>query len=98
MDSCRIERTTTSPQSLIESAERGTAVPRDESGCVEPGVTIAMTLKQQQPHERLDSGNEHWIRVDAIAVGKAVDLTKLHVHDEFTLTDRETRSTHRCMA
>src|SRR3546814_15865422 len=47
------------PELLVEQAERRAAVTGDETGGVQAGGEVALSLQHRQAHQRLGSGQEH---------------------------------------
>ncbi len=53
-----VEETLRAPKLAIEAAERRAPIPGHESGRPEPGALVAVALRQEQAHERLEPGQE----------------------------------------
>ena len=55
----RCQQLLAAPQFLIQPAERGAAIARDQTGRAVPGRSVQPRLFQHQPHQRLHAGQQH---------------------------------------
>src|SRR5690606_24922607 len=62
----RIEMLLCAPELAVETAERRAAVARHEARGVETRQAVAVALREQQAHERLQSGDEEGVRFEAV--------------------------------
>jgi hypothetical protein len=77
-NSARIERLLRAPQLAVEPAERGAAVAGHEARRVEAGTSIEVALREQQPHERLQPGDEQRAGVEPVPLVQPCYLAQLH--------------------
>jgi hypothetical protein len=74
-DLCCFEMFAGAPQLAIETAERRAAIARDETGRVQARKPIAIALREEQTHERLQAGDEQWARlVEPVPLVQPCDL------------------------
>ena len=66
------------PELAVEAAERRAAITRYEARGIQAGGPVAVALREQQPHQRLQTGDEQGTRLEPIPVIQPCNLAQLH--------------------
>ncbi len=74
----RLEILARAPELAVEAAERGAAIARHEPCGVQAGGPVAIALREQQPYQRLQTGDERGTRLEPIPVVQPCNLAQLH--------------------
>src|SRR4029078_12136324 len=61
----------------VEASERRAAIARHEACGVQTGGPVAIALREQQPHQRLQTGDEQGTRLEPIPVLQPCNLAQL---------------------